>query len=104
MAIDTSSSNGNITVTLTYTAAAQKVTDTLDNAAQYLFGRGFGDHGTEETPREYSDLSNSEKLDIIDEYVKKTIIDAARTHRVNSAVDAEREEAEAAAASEHDLG
>lgn len=94
MAITKSVSNGNTTITLTYTALTGKIEATLTDAAHYLFDHGFGDHGTEETPRTFEDLTVAEIGAIVDAYVKKVIVDAAKTFSSNDAQNTARIAAE----------
>lgn len=91
MAINTTSSNGNTTVTITYTALTQKVTDTLTDCAHYLWDHGFGDHGVGVT---FESLTNAQKLSLVDDYVKKVVVDSAKTYHSVSAQDTARSTAE----------
>lgn len=79
MAINTTTQGGNTTVTITYTAANQRMSDTLVDAAHYLWDRGFGDHGEGVT---FDSLTNVQKLDLIDTYVKRVILDAAKAYHL----------------------
>ncbi len=51
----------------------------LDSACRLRFSRGEGDHGTEEEPRTFDDLSTQEKLDLYDDYLPRIVIGDAET-------------------------
>jgi len=53
------------TLVFTWTAPKATAQRVAENAAHYLFDLGYGDHGTEESPRTFDDLSNQEKIDIM---------------------------------------
>ena len=82
--------DGNTTVTFEYTAETAKIQSIVGDAAEYLFGKGYGDHGSEEEPVVFDDLTNQEKLDIVDEYVKKVVVDCANTFKSVKAQDEAR--------------
>jgi len=83
----------NTTVTFAYTAPTQKVVDTAEAAAHYLWEHGYGDHGDEENPILVSDLTNQQKLNLIDQHVRRVILDIAKDYHVNSEQEAARETA-----------
>ena len=60
------------------TAVIQNV---VSSASEYLFNHGLGDHGTEEAPKVFADLTNQQKLDIIGEHLQKVILDLANTQK-----------------------
>jgi len=82
--------DGTTTLTLAYTAASDKVTETLAAAAHWLYDHGRGDHGDEETPLTWDDLTNAQKLAIIDVEVRSHLIECAKAYNVNTAADAAR--------------
>jgi hypothetical protein len=75
----------NVTVLFEYTAPTEKVQAAIINAAHYLWDHGHGNHGTEEAPIEFDDLTNMQKLQIVDQHLKRVILDTARTYATNSA-------------------
>lgn len=81
-------SGENTTVRFEYTAQTVKIQEVISDSAERLFDRGFGDHGTEEEPRLFSDQSNQEKLDLVDAYVKKVIVNMANDQRLSAAREA----------------
>ena len=91
----TNNGDGTLTVAFTYTAASQRVQDTLGDCAHYLWSHGKGDHGTEEEPISFDDLTSAQKLALVDQHVKRVIIDAAHAYHSNAAQDAARATAEA---------
>lgn len=62
----------------------------VGSASEYLFNHGYGDHGTEEVPIVFDDLSNQQKLDLVSAHVKRVIIDCANTHNSVQAQEAAR--------------
>lgn len=90
----------NTIVTFEYEALTAKIQDIVGGASEYLWDKGKGDHGTDETPIVFGDLTNQQKLNIVDEYVKDSIVSLANTYKSNEAQDAARE---LEAASEHTL-
>lgn len=77
--------NGNTTVNFDYTATNAKIQALVSDAAEALFDRGRGDHGTEESPIVFEDLSNQDKLDLVDDYIKDVIIDMANAKALKKA-------------------
>jgi len=53
-----------------------------------LFNNGRGDHGSEEEPIVFADLSNTEKLNIVDDYIKEIIVNRANQFKLDEAKDA----------------
>jgi hypothetical protein len=80
-------SGGNTTVTFEYTALTAKVQDVVGDASHLLWDRGYGDHGTEESPILFADLTNQQKLNIVDLHVKNVMLDLANTFK---SLDAQR--------------
>lgn len=104
MGISTNVDGANTTLTITYTAANAKVNDTLTRAAHYLWDHGKGDHGTDDSPIVWDDLTAQDKLDILGDQIKQELLDKAKTYHVNSNVNTTREEKIAEADTDHDLG
>ena len=87
-------SNGKRTFTFSKTVESQKLLDLGEKAALYLWNIGYGNHGTLESPRQWADVSNAEKMQILDQYLGVTLRDLAKTQVVTDAVDATRATAE----------
>jgi hypothetical protein len=64
--------------------AKTKVQKGYESAAHYLWNRGYGDHGTEETPIVWNDLTNQEKLNLVHAYLIQIIREMARTYLVEA--------------------
>ena len=62
-------------------ALADKTSNRINLAAEYLWDVGFGDHGTQEVPILFASLTKKQKLDIVAAYVERVINDAARTQQ-----------------------
>ena len=66
-----------------YEAETSKMQSVIEDAAEYLFKE------TEEI--KFSDLSNQQKLDLVDNHVKRVVLDLANTFKSVKAQDAARE-------------
>ena len=62
-------------------AGVDKTSNRINLASKYLWGVGYGDHGTEENPILFTDLTKKQKLDIVGLYLDNCINDAARTQQ-----------------------
>lgn len=89
--------DGTITIKYEYNADAQKVQDTIVDAAHYEYL--VGDNripwvmdGDERRP--FDDLNNQQKLNITFHRIKWLLLDEARADYINAATDAARELAE----------
>ncbi len=72
---------GNTTVTLTYVTATTKMLDTLTNAAHAMWNLGYGDHSVT-----FDALTNQQKVDVIDAYVRATVVDLSKKYYVNGSI------------------
>lgn len=87
--------DGTSTITLSYTTDTARVVETLGSAAQFLYvfkGIGLVYSGEDIVP--YANLSNPQRLNIIDVAVRKIIIQWARNWHVTTAVETARDTAE----------
>ena len=80
----------NTTVEFNYTALTTSVISIVGGCAEYLWDKGWGDHGDEKNPIIFASLTNAQKLAIVDDYVKQCIIDAANTQKSIKAEDLAR--------------
>ena len=82
------------TVTFTYTALTQKVLDTVNDAVGYLYPAIFGEVlDGEGVLIPFDNLSNQQKLDVLDAWLLKGILDIAKEHNRNAAINAARDAA-----------
>jgi hypothetical protein len=89
--------SGNRTITYAKTAPSAKMLDLGEKAAQRIWNMGFGEHGTFESPVLFSQLSNAQKMVVLDEYLTHILRQAAHEQ--------EREDYERAfAASDFEMG
>jgi len=56
------------------------MTTLMDAVAEALFDRGLGDHGQEGSMTIFSDLTNAEKMVIVDTYIKNMLLNIAKGH------------------------
>jgi len=82
------------TITFKATALTTLVQSILGSASEYLFDHG-GNHGTEEKPILFKDLTNQQKLDLVGKHLKQVILDLANTQKINKAQEEVREIEEA---------
>ncbi len=68
MSASLSVSNGNTTITLAYTASTARVTSTCLSAAQWIWNHGGNIEGLA-----FDELTNNQKLDLIDSYILNRI-------------------------------
>jgi len=74
-----------ITIVFEYAVNLAKGQQTITDAAHGLWDRGAGDHGDEENPIVFDDLSNQQKLDLVDAYVKQKVLGVASRYITNVA-------------------
>ena len=90
------------TVTFTYTALTQKVLDTVNDAVGYLYPAIFGEVlDAEGVLIPFDALTNAQKLGVLDAWLLKGILDLAKEHNRNAAIDAAREAANADAGTKY---
>lgn len=74
--------NGSDTkITFEFTAPTNVIQSIVGGAAEYLWEHGIGDHGTEESPVLFADLTNQNKLDLVNQHIKDVIINCANTQK-----------------------
>jgi hypothetical protein len=64
-------------------------------AAAYLFEKGYGDHGDEKEPKTFEDLTDADKLAIVQAYQKQVVVDLANTFKSQKAQEVARTTEEA---------
>ena len=75
------------TVKFEYTALTQKVIDTVNDAVAYLYPQIFGDvFDGEGTLIPFDELTNQQKLNVLDEWLLKGILDLAKSYNRKAAV------------------
>lgn len=84
--------NNTATVTATYTAPKAKVDAMLEAAAHSLWDEGYGDHGADGT-RLWSAVSPQEKLALLDQMVKRDLVDHAKNYRIKELTQAAQAQA-----------
>ena len=69
------------TITFTYTAPTAQIQAIVNDAAQYYWNIGMGNHGTQEEPILFTSLTNQQKLNLLDQQTKQVHLDAANTQK-----------------------
>ena len=77
----------NTKIVFEYEALTATILNIVEDASQHLFDKGYGNHGTEENPILFNELSNQEKLDIVDTHLKRVVINLANTYKSVKAQD-----------------
>lgn len=85
--------DGTITVRFEYTAATQKVQDTIGDAGEFLWSIGIRAPSTPAVGT-YDELTNQQKLDIVDFYIRQDVINKAKGQYVTDALAAAETTAE----------
>ena len=78
-----------------------KTQNGINKAAQYLWNTGQGDHGTQEIPILFTDLTKKQKLDLVAAHLEQVIMDMVRTQLSVEGQDTARAAAQADAESNY---
>ena len=78
------------TVKFEYTALTTLIQSIVGSASEYLFEHGYGNHGTEEAPKVFADLTSQDKLDLVGEHLQQVIVDLANTQKSTKAQETAR--------------
>lgn len=95
-----STADGRTTLTLKYTAESAKMQALLKGAAQALYAQGQAWWTEEEPPPPFEQLTNAQKLGMINAFIKRTLIGIYRDLLVELAQAEAKATAEAQAAIE----
>ena len=90
MTIKRTVSAGNVTYTITRTGVTSVLDATLTFAAHYWWDAGMGEHGTQEVPVTFEELTVQQKMNIVEEMYARVTKDAARTYNSITAQNAAR--------------
>jgi hypothetical protein len=91
--------NGTVTITFEYTTELAKAQAVVDNIIEELYDRGYSDSwplnqaGERELP---ANLNNTQMIDIVDSYVRRTLVNLARSRDREEREETARQEAAAA--------
>lgn len=86
-------SGSNTTVRFEYTATTVKISNILNAAAHYLFDNKFGTDINNPPPVPFASLTNQQKLNLLDDHLKRVIMDLAKSYNANNAADTARDAA-----------
>jgi hypothetical protein len=62
----------------------------VGDCAEYLWNHGYGDHGTEEAPILFANITDQQKVDIVDRHFADVAVNAANTFKSQKAQEAAR--------------
>jgi len=87
--------DGTFTVTFEYTDTQEKIENVASRAAEQWYGLYpiYIGEGEFKQLVQFADLTNQQKLDIIDEHLKRFIVETARITMVSSAIVIAKEDA-----------
>ncbi len=105
MAITVNINNGDLTLTLQYVADTTKAQKVLTNAAQFMYiNKGRYQQYEDEDLILFDDLTNQQRLSIIDNMVKDYILHRARSYVINDNIIDANDTSETEIANNHSLG
>lgn len=78
--------DGNGNISITYSTTKAKADAVLEAAAHALYDEGYGDHGTDGT-RPYSAVTFNEKRGLLDQFVRRSMVEKAKGYHLRSATD-----------------
>jgi len=71
----------NVTLKFEYTTTIAEALSIVGDCAEYLWDHGYGDHGTDDAPILFSDLTDQQKVNIVDRHIVRVVVDAANTFK-----------------------
>ena len=87
-------SGANTTLDFKYTATTSSILSILGDAAELIYSQGvknvFTGVGDQQMLTPFASLTNQQKVDVVDEYFKQIVINAANTMKANRAADVAR--------------
>ncbi len=92
-----------ITIRFDYTALTGNIQALAGDAAHGLYDKGFGNHGDEKELIVWEDLNNTDKLAILDAYVKNGLRAEAASYASNAAQKVARDDAEVEAETKYGI-
>ncbi len=92
MAVVITRDNGDSTFTFEVTALQAKIENTADDAARYIYQKRWTIYAAEEIIA-YDDLTNAQKMDVLDKEIKYVLREMARSYYIVSAGEAARDTA-----------
>lgn len=97
-------SGANATLSMIYTAPTATIAAVMDDACHALWDRGLGEHGTEENPVTYNQLTLAQKEAVIDAYTVHVYLGLAKQYKSDFDAQAARDAAALEAATRYKLG
>jgi hypothetical protein len=91
----------NTTITFSYVAQTAKIQQVVTDCSHYLWNQGYGKHNIDTT---FESLTNQQKLDLIDLFLRNSILDMAKSFSVNLASNTARDQAVIDDSKNHDIG
>ena len=104
MATTFKQSGTNGILTMQYTAPLASIAAVMDDACHQLWDRGLGDHGTEEQPKTYEQLTLAQKEKIVDAYTVQVYLELAKQYKSDLDAQAARDAAAEEAKTRYNLG
>lgn len=97
-------SGANGILTMQYTAPLATIAAVMDDACHALWDRGMGEHGTEDNPITYAQLTLAQKEAVIDTYTAQVYLGLAKQYKSDLDAQSARAAAELEAKTRYNLG
>jgi len=91
----------NTIIIFSYIAPTAKVIQVVTDCSHYLWNQGYGNHDIDIT---FESLTNQQKLNLVDIFLRNSILDMAKSYSVNLASDTARNQAILDDSKNHDIG
>jgi len=82
------------TISFSFKAPTATIQKILEDAAEYLWNHGYGNHGDEKTPITFAGLNNNQKLTLVENHLREVVINLANTQKQNKVVETARVDSE----------
>lgn len=80
--------DGTISFRFEYTAQTQNIQDAANDAAEHLFKEGWFLQPDPFNPLSFDQLTNQQKLDLLDDFVKRSLLGIAKRRYITNSIEA----------------
>jgi hypothetical protein len=80
----------NVTLKYEYTTTIAEALSIIGDCAKYLWCYGCGDHGTDDATILFADLTDQDKVNLVDQHIVRVVVDAANAFKSIKAQEAAR--------------
>ncbi len=82
------------TIIFEWTAPTNTIQSIIGDMAHKLWDSGLGNHGSEEDPIDFDELSNQVKLNLVEKHLKQILVNMSNSHKSKKAQQEAREREE----------